>query len=232
LIRARVDGFILNPISDSAISKDYFGFGIPSIFVGSTADMFPDQSSVMSDIRQGVELALNYLTQKGHGLPRLIVGPPKRLARAKFISAVNDFYLERDVDPTRLEVENGSYTVDGGRQAMNRLLENRTQAHLTVFVANDLMALGAILAVREAGLKCPDDVSVMGIDGIPAGELCDPGLTTVSKPARRIGLTAVELLLDGIGGKAGIGQALLPCELTERNSVSDLTGCLLRSVGT
>jgi LacI family transcriptional regulator len=166
---------------------------------------------------------MDYLVNKGHPMPKLIVGPKSRIARARFVSTVRDHCIDRDIDPDRLKIEDGEYTVEGGRAAMNRLLSRNRIGHLAVFAANDLMALGAILAVRDAGLRCPEDVSILGFDGIPSGAFSWPGLTTVVKPGREIGKVAVDELTDRINNPDVLIRRHLTCQLKERDSVADLT---------
>lgn len=89
-----------------------------------------------------------------------------------------------------------------------------------VFAANDLMAVGAILAARAAGLSCPRDVSIIGMDGVEAGGFTDPGLTTVDKPRYDMGVQAMRLLQAEIEGEAEIVHAVLPCRVVERASVA------------
>jgi LacI family transcriptional regulator len=153
----------------------------------------------------------------------LILGPKSRLARARFLRTVHEHCVERDIDPAMLAMEDAEYTVDGGKQAMSQLLNRKGKNHMAVFAANDLMALGAMMAVREAGLNCPDDVSILGFDGIPAGAFSWPGLTTIEKPGRQIGERAVESLLDEIAGRPEHGRVYMPCRLIERGSLADLS---------
>lgn len=152
------------------------------------------------------------------------MGPRSRLARIRFLHAVTDYCIARDMDPELVTIEDADYTVEGGFQAMNRLLEleSRTKKHRAVFAANDLMALGAMMAVRKAGLRCNEDVSILGFDGIPAGMFSMPGLTTIKKPSRQIGETAMVCLLDEIEGRPEHGRIHLPCQLVERGSIADL----------
>ncbi|WP_127754644.1 MULTISPECIES: LacI family DNA-binding transcriptional regulator [unclassified Devosia] len=221
LRRARVDGAIINPVADSFDDLDRFG--LPCVFIGSSAERFPNISSVGSDIAQAVRLGLDHFVQKGHPAPSLLLGPKSRLARARFLRAVHEHCVERDVDPAVLPIEDGEYTVRGGREAMARLLERPRVGHLAVFAANDMMALGAMMAVRDAGLECPRDVSIMGFDGIPSGEFAWPGLTTVAKPGRDIGERAVDGLFDEIEHKPDHRRIYMPCRLVERGSIAELS---------
>jgi len=220
LRQVRADGAILNPISDSVSDLDRTA--LPFVLIGSSAERIPDVSSVGSDIHQAVTIGLDYFVSMGHFSPCLILGPHSRIARARFLRAVYDHCLARDFDPALLEIEDGEYTVDGGYQAMTRLMASKRTGHLSIFAANDLMALGALLAARHAGLRCPEDVSIIGFDGIPAGAYSDPGLTTIEKPGRAIGRQAVNSLFDEIEGRPDRGRIHLPCRLIERSSVRDL----------
>lgn len=221
LRQARVDGAIVNPVADNF--DDLHRFGLPFVLIGSSAERFPETSSVGSDIAQAVRLGLDHLVSKGHLRPWLILGPRWRIARARFLRAVHDHCVERDVDPASLPMEEGEYTVEGGHAAMARILERDRSTHISVFAANDLMALGAIMAVREAGRRCPEDVSILGFDGVPAGAFSWPGLTTIEKPARAMGRRAVECLFDELAGRADHGRIYLPCRLIERGSLADLS---------
>lgn len=221
LRQARVDGAIINPVADNFDDLDRFG--LPFVLIGSSAERFPNTSSVGSDIAQAVRLGMDHLVSKGHHAPALILGPKSRIARARFLRTFHEHCVERDIDPAALPMEDGEYTFEGGHTAMKRLLARDRVGHLAVFAANDLMALGAMMAVREAGLRCPEDVSIIGFDGVPAGAFSWPGLTTVAKPGREIGERAVECLFDEIAGRPEHGRVFMPCRLIERGSLADLS---------
>jgi len=220
LHRARVDGAVVNPVADNV--DDLGRFGLPFVLIGSSAERFAGAASVGSDIGQAVQLGMDHLVYKGHPLPHVIVGPKSRLARTRFLNAVYRHVTARDLDPADLVIEDGEYTFEGGRAAMGRILDRHRDGHISIFAANDMMAIGALMAVRDHGLRCPEDVSILGFDGIPAGAFTWPGLTSIAKPGRAIGARAVESLIDEIDGQARQERVHLPCTLIERESLADL----------
>jgi LacI family transcriptional regulator len=115
------------------------------------------------------------------------------------------------------EAEN--YTEQGGYQGMQELLRS-PQPPTAIFAANDLMAIGAMQAVREAGLRIPEDVAVAGFDDIPAAALVNPGLTTIRQHQEEMGRRAAEMLIERLDGKhEGGGRELeMPFELVVRGS--------------
>jgi len=230
LRRARVDGAVINPVSDHV--ADLPGAGMPVVLIGSAAEAFAGIPSVGSDIPQAVTLGMDFIVSKGHFMPDLILGPPSRLARTRLVNVVHRHCVARDLDPADLAMESADYTVEGGRAAMHRLLARRGRGHRCVFAANDMMALGALMALHEAGVHCPRDVSVLGFDGSPIGACSAPQLTTIAKPAREIAARAVEMLVARIEGGAGQGSAEarvhLPGRLVERGSVADLAAAVRR----
>lgn len=215
LTQSRVDGAIVNPVRDGL--KEILEFDIPLVLIGSSAANFPQLSSVGSDISQGVALGLKSLAEKALPPPAIIVGDGERTARERFLTAVAEHGARFGWRLSDLAVEEGHYTVDGGREAMERLLSRAGPR--AVFAANDLMALGALKAIHAAGLNCPKDIALLGFDGIPAGEVSAPPLTTIVKPARDIGRTAFEILAARIEGDTAVRHLTLACGLLGRGSL-------------
>ncbi len=89
-----------------------------------------------------------------------------------------------------------------------------------VFAVNDLLAVGALVAAREAGLKVPEDIAIMGFDDIPLAKLMSPALTTVAQPQRLLGTRAAELLFERLGDSAAVAgrSEELPFKLVIRES--------------
>jgi LacI family transcriptional regulator len=218
LTQTRVDGVIVNPVRDGL--QEIAAFDMPVVLIGSSATRYPHISSVGSDIEQGVALGLNRIAVSGLGQPVLLVGDAERTARERFLTAVRDNMRRLGWSHADLIIEDGHYTVEGGRAALERILDR--QLPRAVFAANDLMALGALQAARHRGLRCPQDVAILGFDGILAGEVSAPALTTIEKPARELGRRAFAVLTDQLRGDAEVLRLSLPCKLNERESLPPL----------
>jgi len=97
----------------------------------------------------------------------------------------------------------GDFSTPGGYKAACEILKRKLECD-ALFCVNDEMALGALVAIRDAGKKCPQDIAVMGFDGLAAGELTYPRLTTMAQPATEMAAVATTLLIDRIEGKQRI----------------------------
>jgi LacI family transcriptional regulator len=139
--------------------------------------------------------AVNHLVQQGYQRIGTITGPENSTVgldrKVGYLKALKE---HSDTIDNSLITE-GDFTEAGGYAAMQRLLQARPDA---VFAASDIMALGAMRAVREAGLRVPDDVAFVGFDDLPVATLADVQLTTVHQPVIQFGIRAVELLIERI----------------------------------
>jgi len=156
-------------------------------------------------VERGYQRIAMLADQPGPGAPR-VVGYREALVACG--RTVPDSY-----------VQIGAFTVEGGAESMRRLLELVPPPD-AVFAANDLMALGAMVACKSRGLRVPADVAVMGFDDIPTGQMVSPALTTVSQFQSRLGQRAAELLFERIEGKApAVGRSIeMPFEIVVRES--------------
>jgi DNA-binding LacI/PurR family transcriptional regulator len=111
-----------------------------------------------------------------------------------------------------------AFDAGSGHRAMASLLAKGSIE--AVFVASDVVAFGAIAAIREAGLRVPDDISLVGFDDIALAAFFDPPLTTVRLPAYDLGVAAGAALLDRIAGRSVPDRTLLPTELIVRSSTA------------
>ncbi|MER5733526.1 LacI family DNA-binding transcriptional regulator [Streptomyces sp. NPDC002138] len=156
--------------------------------------------------RDGGALAAGHLLAGGRRRIAVIAGPGDVPASRERVAGCADALGEAGRPP--LAVAEADFTVEGGEAAMLRLLAEHPDLD-GVFAANDLMAQGACLVLREHGRRIPDDVAVVGFDDSSAATACRPRLTTVRQPVEDMAAEMVRLLLDGIGAAGAPGAPVL-----------------------
>jgi DNA-binding LacI/PurR family transcriptional regulator len=174
--------------------------------------------TVVVDSFAGMRQATTHLLRLGHRRIAYIGGPgtlPVARERLRgYRQALRDFHVPVD----RTLVAAGDFRVDGGRTAVRRFLARR-RAFTAVVAANDLLAIGAMEALRAAGRRLPEDVAVVGFDDIPFAAFVDPPLTTVAQPTYRLGALAMERLLVLMdGGATPSRRTVLQPQLVVRRS--------------
>jgi alanine racemase len=171
--------------------------GMPVVLVNGYAEGI-EAPFLSTDDRVAMDLAVSHLAQLGHARIGLATGParyvPSARKRDAFVAAL-DAHLGTAGEEWVVE---SLFTVEGGAAATRSLVGRGATA---VVCASDIMALGAIRAVRELGLSVPDDVSIVGFDDSLLMGFVDPPLTTVRQPVAALGAAAVSALVDAIGGQ-------------------------------
>lgn len=169
------------------------------------------------DNRAAAHTAVSYLLDRGHTRIGMILG--ERGPGGMRLQGYERALAERQIPYDETLVRTGGFTVTGGYEDAQALLalDPRPTA---MFAANDLMAMGALIAIKEASLRIPDDIAVIGIDNIPAAELVSPRLTTVALFQERLGQRAAEMVFERLNGVAHAGGRCeeMPYELIVRES--------------
>lgn len=179
-----------------------------------------DYSSVCIDDNQAAYDAVEYLVKEGHKrIAVLLSGPDdgsvSQVRYAGYERALNDFGLEHDED---LIIPIDSYNVADAYEGMKAWLKKKIEFS-AVFAISDNMAMGAMKALREAGISIPEDVAVIAIDGIEASEYMNPVLSTLCQPMEQMGDEAVKLVVDIINGKKNHKHIVLSTTLREGESL-------------
>jgi LacI family transcriptional regulator, repressor for deo operon, udp, cdd, tsx, nupC, and nupG len=173
--------------------------GLPIVLVNGFIEGV-DAPFVSNDDVTSMDLAVTHLVAQGHTRIGLALGPRRFVPVVRKITGFRDAMRRHlgieDVDDW---VECSLFSVEGGTAAAERLVDAGCTA---VICGSDLMALGAIRAVRGRGLEVPRDVSVVGYDDSPLIAFTDPPLTTVRQSVQAMGSAAVRALLDEISGVA------------------------------
>jgi LacI family transcriptional regulator len=159
---------------------------------------------------------VTHLLRLGRTRVATITGPQNMIAGADRLAGYQAALRDRGVIPDPGLIAEGDFTEGGGYRAMQQLLGRRPDA---VFAASDIMAIGALRALREAGLRVPEDVAVVGFDDLPQSARSEPPLTTVRQPTYRLGTTTVDSLLDLLDyPDSSPRRIVLPTELVVRAS--------------
>ncbi|HJP79030.1 MAG TPA: LacI family DNA-binding transcriptional regulator [Pseudonocardiaceae bacterium] len=174
-------------------------------------------SFVDADNRGGAERAVRYLLESGRRRIATIAGPKDMSPGVdRLIGYQTALMAEGRFDPGL--VAHGDFGQSSGEHMTRRLLDRRPDID-AIFVASDLMAAGALRALRRSGRKVPDDVAVIGFDNSPLARSTEPPLTTVNQPVESIGGQAARELLSLIAGNSAEGtQLVLETELVIRES--------------
>lgn len=171
-------------------------------------------SYVDSDNRGGARAATEHLISRGRRTIVTIAGRQDMAVGVDRLAGYRDA-LEAAGLPSA--VAYGDFTHPSGVHAMWRLLDQRPALD-AVFVASDIMAAGALHALRRSGRRVPDDVAVVGFDDLPLAQHTQPSLTTVRQSLDRIGATAARRLMADLDGSEEPLESILPTTLITRNS--------------
>jgi DNA-binding LacI/PurR family transcriptional regulator len=206
LLRKRwVDGMIFATVgSNTAHLRALREDGLPVVLVARDVDGLAIDA-VLVDNERGAYEATTHLLRLGHRAIAHIAGPGAlRVARDRrrgYARALREAGAPED----ETLIASGDFTADGGRAAAVALLAGGSRFSAVV-AANDLMAIGAMEALRAAGRRVPADVAVVGFDDITFASLVSPALTTVAQPKYRMGQLAMERLLELMAGASPAGQ--------------------------
>jgi LacI family transcriptional regulator len=223
LLQKQVDGIIIagGGTDFSRASERFAEHGTRVVFVGKPSLPWP---SVRVPNEDGTVAAIEHLAELGHRRVGFIAGPAKlptaRDRLAGYRRAVSDHGMAADRSLER----DGDFSEQSGYRATEALLREEPRP-TAIFAANDRMAIGALAAAADRGLRVPEDLSVVGFDDIPLASYVRPALTTVALPAYEMGAAAMRLLLDLVkdkdnGATGAMETVRLPVRLIVRHSTA------------
>ncbi|EGQ8958802.1 transcriptional repressor PurR [Vibrio parahaemolyticus] len=220
LLQKRVDGLILMCSSLEGERIDVFERypDIPVVVMDWGPMLFTSDKIQDNSLRGGY-LAAKYLIDCGHTEIGCITGPLiKHQAQMRYEGykrAMNEAGLEFNAN----WIIESDFECEGGYQAFKKMSERGTLPS-SIFVSNDMMAMGVINAANELSIKVPDDLSIIGYDDIHIAKFMSPSLTTIHQPKYRLGQAAVETLVRRLDDKSNEAQVVqLEPTLVVRNSV-------------
>jgi DNA-binding LacI/PurR family transcriptional regulator len=175
-------------------------------------------SNISVDYSTGISQAIEHVVGLGHRRAAVIAGPEGNRPAANIKQALVNGLSKRGMRPS--PVTSSNYRVDAGASAVRDILA-APEMPTVIFCGSDLIAMGAMNALEEAGIRVPDDVSILGIDNISFAFLARPPLTTISVPREELGLTAFHALEKMLQLKRHRGaEYTLETELVVRKSTA------------
>jgi len=188
---------------------------LPTVLVNAPVEgiRFP---TVSTDDAVAIELAWNHLVQLGHRDIGLVLGPLDHLPSRRKLESARRMAAATGVELPESRIAHSHYNLEAGQAATARLLAAGVTA---VVCASDPLALGAVRAVRRAGLTVPGDISVVGFDDSALMNSTDPPLTTVRQPIEPMGRMVIEMLVTQLAGqRVEAEEYLFEPELVVRGS--------------
>jgi DNA-binding LacI/PurR family transcriptional regulator len=220
MLERKVDGVaIMTSEMDLDLIKELARRGVPLVFM-DVGRVGPRMSHVLIDYAHGIRQAVDHLVRLGHKCVAFITGPLDLHSARTRRQAFLDGMRAHGIKPDPKLVREGTHTAEGGQNTMSAILR-MPKRPTAVVCSNDWTAIGALHAIDAAGLRVPEDVSVVGFDDIPLASYTRPPLTSVRMSAGDVGSTAFDALFRLIGGERLEGDIYqIPTRLVVRQSTA------------
>lgn len=217
----QVDGIVLsfNSSNKNLINKS-FDEKLPIVQIDRKIKNIKCPSVLIDNFYSGY-IAAKYLINRGHSKIAHITGRKDIINSVERLRGYKKAFEESNLKFNNNYIINGEQTIKSGYHKMNELLSMK-QIPTAVFVANDLMAIGAYEAIFDKGMNIPEDISIIGHDDINMASIIRPKLTTVRQPKYEMGVNSVNLLVDLIKKEKEITDKVYKTKIVERQSVKNL----------
>ncbi|RXZ76655.1 LacI family transcriptional regulator [Paenibacillaceae bacterium] len=226
MMEKQVKGLVISSISQNKkLIKNLKNYGIKVVAIDQKIEE-EGICQIEFDYHKGGYLATRYLQAKGHTRIGYVTSQMDRPSRKSicggYLEAMKDAGLEPIVEEADTEeLYNAVHIFDTGRHLTQRLLAHANPP-TAIFACNDMMAFGVMNELSLRAYKVPEDVSVMGFDGIDLGQLMHPPLTTIKQPDYEMGKMACKMLLDMMQGEdIPMFDVMLQPRLLERSSIRE-----------
>ena len=200
---------------------DFDKIKLPCVLVTNDASQFPfpNLSSVSSDDKLAGKMAIEHLISLGHSKIAIIAGDhtDSDIGRLRYEGAMEAFREHGIAFDPETDCETVRYSCQDGYDAAQRLLQ-RDRDFTAIFAMSDVMAVGAIRGLRDEGKHVPEDVSVVGFDGVELGEFFIPRLASISQNVEALADRSFRMLLENIEENTAAHYEVLPVSLLDRES--------------
>lgn len=219
LLQKQVDGLLLVPTSSTADAIiSIREQGLPFVLLDRYIPGTP-LDSVRGDSVQGAYALMQYVLSLGHRRIAVLSGPAEVTTSVDRVAGALRALCDAGLGAEATQIYYGPYSLEGGyAMAMQALAV--TPRPTALYAMNNFIAVSALRAAREAGLRVPEDLSIVTFDDLPAAFAAEPFLTVAEQPAYEMGQRATALLLDRLSNKgpAAPQEIILPIRLIVRKS--------------
>jgi DNA-binding LacI/PurR family transcriptional regulator len=206
MLERKVDGVaVMTSEMDTRLIEELGRRGVPIVFM-DVGQVGPRMRHVSIDYGNGIRQAVDHLVALGHRDIGFISGPLDLVSALARRQGYLDGMAGHGLEVDRRFIQEGTHTAEGGQSAMAEILRS-SRLPTAMVASNDLTAIGALHAIIAAGLRVPEDISLVGFDDIPLVSYTNPALTTVRMSAADVGTQAFQALFGLLGGVTLDGDA-------------------------
>lgn len=223
LVEKMVDGIIFAPSSNTLNQEGIYNkLKLPMVLVDKNLDVKSSKGLVKVDNKNGTYEATKYLINQNHKDILYLSGPLKNDIGKQRLEGYKRAFEKNGLTYDENNVVEGKYRYEWAYEYIKNIDKLNYSA---ICCGNDLIAIGAIQALRERNINVPKDISVIGFDDIQTAKLIDPSLTTIRQPAYEMGEKACEMLINYLNNKTEEEnkEVVFKPQLIIRNSTSEIT---------
>ncbi|MEG0897918.1 MAG: LacI family DNA-binding transcriptional regulator, partial [Ruthenibacterium sp.] len=224
LIASRVDGVILTTTQDERNHRntELDKYKIPCVLIDRRLKSNDYSAGVFVDNEYAFYIACEMLVKHSNSRIAFLKGPDNLSTTSERLEGYKSALKQYGLPYETALVAEGDFSFEGGYAAVCRLLENNV-SFSAVLASNDTMAIGALKALHEKGLRIPEDVELVGFDNIAMSTMVDPPLTTMEQPIYELGSKATEVLIALMEGRELSEQNIrLEAKMVRRKSTREI----------
>lgn len=210
--RQRVDGLILDLVGTTPeyIERMVKGVEVPAVLIDRRVDAMPFDAVLFDNYGAG-RMVTDYLVRSGHRRIAILIGELEYSTSVERLQGYLDVLQENGIPRDERLILQGHFDVEPAQIATAALLASGERP-TAIFCINNQMTIGVMQALAEQGFRCPQDISVAGIDDLPTAAAFSPRLTVATQPTTEMGELAVRLLLDRLSGKSPPDPVQVVCK--------------------
>lgn len=217
----RVDGIIIMYSSvNNVILETVKKLNTPIVIIGKPLEAIEKILYVDNNNIEASRSVTEKLIKNGHKRIAHISGPFEFVVSLDRLDGYRNSLLENHLDFDRQLISEGEFSKEDGYKCMKKLLQCKDRP-TAVVVTDDIMAFGAIEAIKEAGLNIPEEIEIVSFNNIPLAEFCSPALTSVDIDAYSLGFEASKLIIEHIKGSTDRHRVIVPTSIVYRETFKE-----------